>query len=94
MLYVAHKRQARPAELYYLNLGNRGRLVLPAQVRRRLGIRDGHRLMLTIESDGSLRLVSLHEQIRKLEGVFAHLARGLSLVDELLRERRDALPQR
>ncbi|MGH8248165.1 MAG: AbrB/MazE/SpoVT family DNA-binding domain-containing protein [Gammaproteobacteria bacterium] len=76
-------------ETHGLQLGNRGRLVLPAKVRRRLKLRQGDRMVLIVHSDGSLRLASLRDQVKKVQGMFSHLNAGGSLVDELIRERRE-----
>ena len=67
----------------------RGRVVLPAKVRRKLGLREGDRMILVVQPDRSLRLVSLREQLKKLRGMYKHLAVGRSLVDELIQERRE-----
>ncbi len=45
-------------------------------------------MILTVEPDGSLRLVSLREQVKKLKGIYRRLAPGVSLANELIRERR------
>ncbi|MBW4551012.1 MAG: AbrB/MazE/SpoVT family DNA-binding domain-containing protein [Aphanocapsa sp. GSE-SYN-MK-11-07L] len=37
----------------------RGRLVLPASLRKRIGLQEGDRLVISVELDQSLRLVSL-----------------------------------
>ena len=37
-------------------VAERGRLVLPAEVRERLHIRDGDRLALVVDPDGTIRL--------------------------------------
>lgn len=81
---MAHKR-----EQYSVQLGARGRLVLPARVRKRLGLHDGDRMILMVQPDGSLRLASLRAELKKLQGIYAHIAPGKSLVDELIRERRE-----
>ena len=73
---------------YTLHLGNRGRIVLPAELRRRLDLKEGDRLILTVEEDGSLRLVSARTLAQRLQGMFADLAPGVDLADELLLERR------
>jgi len=52
MTHIAPHTPAR----YTLHLGNRGRIVLPAEVRHQLDLKDGDRLILTVEADGSLRL--------------------------------------
>ncbi len=76
-------------EQYTLHLGARGRLVLPARLRERLNLKEGDRLVLTVEVDGSLRLVSIAEQVRKLQGLFKDIAPRVSLADELIQERRE-----
>ena len=43
----------------------------------------------TISTDGTLRLAGLRDQVRKLRGIYKALAPGTSLVDELIRERRE-----
>lgn len=74
---------------YQLVLGDRGRLVIPADVRRRLGLRAGSRLALTIDDDGSLRLRSYRTVAEATRGMLAGLvSEGASPVDELIAERR------
>lgn len=86
---MAYTTTSNQPEQYTLHLGARGRLVLPASLRERLGLKEGDRLVLTVETDGSLRLVSLREQVRKLQGLFKDIAPGTSLADELIQERRE-----
>ena len=70
-------------------LGDRGRVVLPAPVRRRLNLHPGDRLILTVGEDGTASLVSAVQAARALEGIFKDIAPGRSLVDELIAERRE-----
>jgi AbrB family looped-hinge helix DNA binding protein len=42
---------------YTVAVGQRGRLVLPAELRRRLDPQPGDRLVVTIEPDGGFRIV-------------------------------------
>lgn len=88
MAYTTTSNQNQP-EQYTLHLGARGRLVLPAQLREQLNLKEGDRLILTVEADGSLRLVSLREQVKKLQGIFKDIAPGVSLASELIQERRE-----
>ena len=74
---------------FTIQLGDRGRLVLPSAVRRRLGLEMGDRLVLTVESDGVLRLASLKRQIAETRGMYAHVAQGERLADELIEDRRE-----
>ena len=76
---------------YTLHLGHRGRLVLPAAVRQRLDLKEGDRLILTVEADGSLRLSSAREAARAGRGLLRRLLpdlEGRRLSDELIAERR------
>jgi AbrB family looped-hinge helix DNA binding protein len=86
---MAHKTATAPVEHYSVRLGNRGRLVLPSKLRQKLRVKDGDRMLLTVQEDGTVRLVSAREAVTRLAGSLAHLApKGVSLVDELIRERR------
>jgi AbrB family looped-hinge helix DNA binding protein len=66
----------------------RGRLVLPAEVRERLHIKEGDRLALIVEPDGSIKLQTRKVAIASLQGAFKDLAPGRILSDELIAERR------
>ncbi|MCM8749536.1 AbrB/MazE/SpoVT family DNA-binding domain-containing protein [Thermomicrobiaceae bacterium CFH 74404] len=76
-------------EHYTIALDERGRLVLPARLRRRLDLRPGDRLIITVDAAGGLRVVSAREQARRLRGLYRDLAPGRSLADELIAERRE-----
>jgi AbrB family looped-hinge helix DNA binding protein len=69
-------------------VGDRGRLVLPASVRSALGLKRGTRMLLSTETDGSLRLRPYRTVADESRGVFADLTGAGSLVDELLADRR------
>lgn len=75
-------------EQYTLQLGDRGRIVLPAAVREQLNLKEGDRLVLTLETDGSLRLTNLRELVKKAQGLFKDI-KGVSLASELIQERRE-----
>jgi AbrB family looped-hinge helix DNA binding protein len=64
-------------------MGDRGRLVVPAQVRERAGLEPGQTLIL-LETPGGLALLT-RAQLRQL--VRTETA-GLDLVGELLADRR------
>lgn len=77
---------------FSLVVGDRGRVVLPAGARRSMGLDEGDRLILTVEEDGSARLLSARVAAREARGVLKEilpdLAPGTSLADELIAERR------
>ena len=89
-VYAATSDGTRTAEpsAFAVTMADRGRLVLPAEVRERLKIKAGDRLTLVLETDGSLRLLTADAYIRRLRGAFKHLAPGRILSDELIAERR------
>ena len=65
-----------------------GRLVVPAPYRRALGIGDGDDVLLRLDGD-ELRLLSRTVAVRKAQAIVRRsVPEGVSLVDELLAERR------
>ncbi|MGQ0843339.1 MAG: AbrB/MazE/SpoVT family DNA-binding domain-containing protein [Sporichthyaceae bacterium] len=70
---------------YRVTVGDRGRLVIPAELRERAGLAAGSELVL-LDTPAGLALLT-REQL--LQRVRADLA-GLDLIGELLAERRDA----
>lgn len=73
---------------YVVQLGERGRLVLPAPLRRALGLEEGDQFMLELE-DGAVRLVPARTIAGRFQGAFRGRYGGRSLADELLAERRE-----
>ena len=84
---MTHKMKA--ATTHTVQLGDRGRLVLPAQIRHELGLEKGSRLSLTIEEPGTLRLTSAQAAAASCMGLLEDLAGDRSLADELIAERRE-----
>lgn len=70
---------------YAVTMGDRGRLVVPAELRERLHLEPGTPLLLVDTADGVV--LATREQAKRL--VRAQLG-GPSLVAELLAERRSA----
>jgi len=65
-----------------------GRVVIPAEYRRALGMREGDEVTVQLE-DGAVRIVTKTEAIRRAQEIVAkHNSRRRSLVKELLEERR------
>jgi AbrB family looped-hinge helix DNA binding protein len=71
-----------------VRLGTKGRLALPVDVRRALGVQDGDRLVLRLV-DGEVRTWSPMRAVRVAQSaVRPYLSTGRSMVDELVAERR------
>ena len=65
-----------------------GKLIIPASMRRELGISTGDTVLLDIE-DGELRVRSLNQAIARAQAILRrHVPEGVSLVDELIADRR------
>jgi AbrB family looped-hinge helix DNA binding protein len=68
-----------------VRIGQQGRIVIPADVRRELGLRTGDVLVVRAE-DGRMVLESRERVLQSLVGMFAPGPEGV--VDELIEERR------
>ena len=65
-----------------------GKIVIPADVRRKLGIADGDRVNIEVE-DGKMTLKTRDQAIREIQARYRHLKKeGVSLVDDLIAVRR------
>ena len=73
-----------------MRVNENGRVVIPAPFRKRLGINIGDEVVLRIEND-ELRITTLKRNLERAQRlVRKHVKPGTSLVDELIRERREA----
>lgn len=97
-----HWRQARAAQsaqgparapttdpVYFkVELKEAGRILLPAEIRAAMGIGEGA-VLTGVVRDGELRLMSRDTAIRQAQKlVRQHVPEGVSLVDDLIAERR------
>lgn len=71
-----------------VRLGERGRLVLPAELRHRLGLHAGDELLATADDDTTVRLVPRRVAAQELLGIASTRDTSRSAVEELLAERR------
>ena len=84
------KRTEVPELRTRVRLGEKGRLVIPAAMRKALGIADSDMLDLTVV-DGELRIATRRERLRRAqEWARQVIPPGVSLADELSAERREA----
>ena len=65
-----------------------GRVVIPAEYRRALGLRAGDAVVIQLD-DGALRILTRAQAIRRAQEIVAkYVSPDRSLVDELIAERR------
>ena len=89
MWYIFNMYHKIEQSHYSIHVGARGRVVLPSEVRRTLGLKEGDRLILTIAEDGSIHLLSASTQAQRLKGLFKDLAPDRDLARELIEQRRE-----
>ena len=66
-----------------------GRVVVPAKYRKALDLKPGDDVILVLE-DGEVRITTLPRVIQRAQEIVRrYIPEGRSLVDELIRERRD-----
>jgi AbrB family looped-hinge helix DNA binding protein len=77
-----------PAPAQKVELGAGGRLVIPAPMRAALGMKEGDKVLVRLEGN-ELRIYTYEEATRRAqEMVRSFVPRGVSLVDELIADRR------
>jgi AbrB family looped-hinge helix DNA binding protein len=82
-MLMAHTR-------FTVHLGERGRLVIPAEVRRRMGVKRGDLLALDLDDQGKLLEVRTAADVaRSARGLLRDLAPGVDLTTELIEDRRE-----
>ena len=73
-----------------LRINENGRVVIPASFRKALGINHGDEVLLWLEDD-ELRITTMKNRIARAQrNARKYVKRGVSLVDELIAERREA----
>jgi AbrB family looped-hinge helix DNA binding protein len=73
-------------DMYRVKLGPQGRLVVPVELRRELGIEPGDQLVAFVEN-GKLIVQTREETERELLAMFEGMEGSMS--EELIRERRE-----
>jgi AbrB family looped-hinge helix DNA binding protein len=73
-----------------VRVNENGRVVIPASYRKALGIKAGDEVILRMEDD-ELRITTMKRRIERAQRrVRQYVKPGVSLVDELIAERREA----
>lgn len=76
-------------------LTNGNRVVIPAAIRKSLGLQIGDAVTLVLQNNGEVRLLTQTEAIRQAQAlVRQNVPKGRSLVEELLAERREEVAGR
>ena len=76
-------------QVYHVTLGASGRVVIPAELRRVLNLKEGDEVVLELDGQ-SVRLAHQDTVLRDVQAYFREgIPEGVSLVDELIAERRE-----
>jgi AbrB family looped-hinge helix DNA binding protein len=76
-------------ETYTTRLEKSGRILVPASVRRRLGLAEGSQVVVKVEPSGTLEITSRSQALAKVrEETRKYIPAGRDLVEELIRDRR------
>jgi AbrB family looped-hinge helix DNA binding protein len=87
--YASSKEYAMRRELRTtLRVANGGRIVIPAEVRQRLGMDVGADLVITVEDDHATLMSAKAARQRARQRVRQYVAPGVKLSEELMAERK------
>jgi AbrB family looped-hinge helix DNA binding protein len=87
-LPMTHTDASEPMRDFTVEIGERGRIVLPAAIRRQLGLAEGDELIVSVLPDKTIRLTSRKTVAANFRGAYKRLSATKSLVDELIADRR------
>jgi AbrB family looped-hinge helix DNA binding protein len=66
-----------------------GRILIPAAVRHRLGLREGSEVIVRVDESGQLQVMSRAQALTRVQGELRkYVGTDRSLADELIAERR------
>jgi AbrB family looped-hinge helix DNA binding protein len=73
----------------HVRIGPGGRVVIPAEFRKALGLEIGDDMVMEL-ANGELRLRSFDADLKRVQEIVRqYVPEGVSLADELIRERRE-----
>ncbi len=71
---------------FHVNLDSKGRVLLPAELRKKAGFKEGDLLNISLDADRIAHISGMHKKISSLRGILK--TTGRNVVDELIAERR------
>jgi AbrB family looped-hinge helix DNA binding protein len=73
---------------YTTRLERSGRILIPASVRRQLGLSEGSQVLVKVEESGALRLTSRSQALAKVrKEIRKYIPEGEDLAQELIEDR-------
>jgi AbrB family looped-hinge helix DNA binding protein len=76
-------------ETYTTRLEKSGRILIPAAVRRHLGLSEGSQVLVKVEDSGALQVTTRSQVLAKVrQEIRKYIPAGRDLAEELIRDRR------
>jgi AbrB family looped-hinge helix DNA binding protein len=76
-------------ETYTTRLEKSGRILIPAAVRRHLGLSEGSQVLVKVEESGTLQVTSRSQALARVrQEIRKYIPAGEDLAEELIRDRR------
>jgi AbrB family looped-hinge helix DNA binding protein len=76
-------------ETYTARLEKSGRILIPAAVRRHLGLSEGAQVIVKVEESGAIQITSRFQALAKArQEIRKYIPAGRDLAEELIRDRR------
>ena len=76
-------------ETYTTRLEKSGRILIPAAVRRHLGLSEGSQVLVRVEDSGTFQVTSRSQVLAKVrQEIRKYIPAGQDLAEELIRDRR------
>jgi AbrB family looped-hinge helix DNA binding protein len=93
LMKVSMDKNVTESQYVKARLNNNGRIVIPAEIRRQMGLEPGDTVLLSVEGD-VLKVESHRARIRKVqESMKQFIPAGRALSGELIAERREEARQ-
>ena len=76
-------------DTYTARLEKSGRILIPAAVRRQLGLSEGSQVLVKVEESGALQVTTRSQALAKVrEEIRKYIPAGQDLAEALIRDRR------
>ena len=76
-------------ETYTTRLERSGRILIPAAVRRQLGLSEGSQVLVKVEDSGALQVISRSQALAKVRReIREYIPAGVDLAEQLIWDRR------
>ncbi len=83
MIYTAAMRT------YRARVDKSGRILIPARVRRQLGLSEGSQVLIDVDKSGALHVATRSQALSKVrQEILKYIPTGEDLAEELIRDRR------